>query len=62
MFYDNTKNFYKRTTRLFFETGFLFWLIFACLEIVFPGMIIHYVNMNFWLLVVCLLAIINVIL
>lgn len=52
--------FRKKLFKLLFERGFFFWLILACLELIFPGMVIHYVNMNWWLLVVCCLGILNV--
>jgi hypothetical protein len=55
------KIFFKKNVKFLFASGFFFWLVLMCLELLFPGMVIHYVNMNYWLLAVCLLAIINVV-
>ena len=56
----NFLTFKKKLLKLAFERSFLFWLILASLELIFPGMVIHYVNLNWWLLIICCLAVLNV--
>ncbi|MBI5254783.1 hypothetical protein HY932_03340 [Candidatus Falkowbacteria bacterium] len=49
--------FIKNTTQFLFKAGFIFWLILAILELLMPGFVIYYINMQLWLIVVCCLAV-----
>jgi len=52
------RHFLKQILRLIFESAFGAWIIFSILEIIFPGMVIHYINFNWLLLGVVLLGLI----
>lgn len=53
-----SRRFLKQVLRLIFESAFGAWIIFSILEIIFPGMVIHYINLNWWLLGVVILGLI----